>query len=460
MNSPTTDLAAARRRLAITALALAAAWPASAATWYTVKDLGALPGDANSVATGINNHGDVVGWSNGPDGYRGFIYTAGEGMRPLTGLPARPRAFPRDLNDLGDIVGTADAGGVDLGHAVRWRAGVPQDLGALPDGPYSAGWGINSQGDVVGESSAQVNGINVVHAFLYTDATGMVDLSPASDAAVAHDINDSGQIAGYRTSAGGYHAFRWQAGMFKDLGVLLGMAHSFGFAIEAGGAVAGSSASASGNAEHLFRFTDAQGLKDLGGSGQHNQAWGINTSLTVVGQLGQSSARAFVHDDAEGLRNLNDLIDKSRGWVLQVASDINDAGQIVGHGFNNFDGATHAVLLTPTTKRPPECSFHCLRSKKITLSGALVNGTARVEAKVLVKDELGQPVADAMVSAAWTLPDGSVHDRIAWTGAKGRASFDTTGTPGTYRLQVSAITKSLYTFNPARSTLAGTVTVP
>jgi len=447
-------------RLAAASFALAAALPASAATWYQVTDLGQLPGDTDSLATGLNNHGDVVGWSNGPSGYRGFVFSASGGMRSLPGLPTRPRAFPRDINDMGDIVGTADAGGVDLGHAVRWRSGVPQDLGALPNGPYSAGWGINNLGDVAGESYAQVNGINVVHAFVYTDSTGMVDLTPTSDGAVAHDINDNGQVAGYRGAAGGYHAFRWQGGVFEDLGVLPGMAHSFGFAIEAGGAVAGSSKSASGNTERLARYTDANGLQDLGGSGQHNQAWGINAALTTVGQLGQSSARAFVQNDSEGLRNLNDLVDKSQGWVLQVAADINDAGQIVGHAYNNFDGHTHAVLLTPTTKRPPECSTHCLRSKKAALSGALVNGVARVDAKVLVKDELGQPVNEAMVSATWSLPDGSTRDQVSWTNAKGRAAFDTSGTPGSYRLDVSGIVKSLYTFNPSKSVLTGSVTVP
>jgi probable HAF family extracellular repeat protein len=454
-----TPLAApARVALAVALLGLAAA-PAIGTTWYTVQDLGALPGDTGSVATGLNNHGDVVGWSSGPGGYRGFVYTAGGGMVPLAGLPGRPRSFPRDINDQGDIVGTVDAGGVDPGHAVRWRGGVPQDLGTLPSGPYSAGWGINNLGDVVGESSTQVNGINVTHAFLYTDNAGMVDLTPAADSAVAHDINDAGQVAGYRAGSS-YHAFRWQAGQLLDLGVLPGMAHSFGFAIEPGGGVAGSSKSASGNSEHVARFTDALGLQDLGGSGEHNQAWGINGALTVVGQLGQSGARAFVHSDAEGLRQLNELIDRSRGWVLQSAFDINEAGQIAGYGFNNFTQATHAVLLTPTTKRPPECSLHCLRARSVKLSGRLVDGTAQITGKVAVKDEHGVPVGDAMVAATWTHPDGHTEDHVGWTNDKGKATFSTTGPAGTWRLEVVNIVKSLYTFNPKKSVLSGSVTVP
>ena len=457
MNKPL-PLAPLRPVLAASLLALSAG-AATAATWYTVQDLGALPGDTDSIATGLNNQGDVVGWSNGPNGYRGFVYTAAGGMVALPGLADRPRAFPRDINDVGDIVGTADKGGVDLGHAVRWRGGVPQDLGTLPNGPYSAGWGINNAGDVAGSSWTQVNGINLEHAFLFTDATGMVDLTPGGSDSYAHDVNDAGQVTGYRI-VGGYHAFRWQGGAFQDLGVLPGMAHSFGFAIEPGGSVAGSSSSASGNSERIMRYTDANGMQDLGGSGEHNQAWGINSSLVVVGQLGNSAARAFVHTDAEGLRNLNDLIDKSRGWLLQTAFDVNESGQIAGRAFNNFDGRGHAVLLTPTSKKPPECSMRCLRSKRVDLKGRLVGGQAQVEGKVLVKDENGTPIPEAMVGVTWTLPDGSPQDQFSWTNAKGLAPINATGPAGTYQATVTSLYKSLYTFNPKKSVLTGKVSVP
>ena len=179
-----------------------------------------------------------------------------------------------------------------------------------------------------------------------------------------------------------------------------------------------------------------------------------------MGQLGNSAARAFVHTDAEGLRNLNDLIDKSRGWVLQTAFDVNDSGQIVGYGYNNFDGNAHAVLLTPTTKKPPECTLQCLRSKRIQLKGRLSGGQAVVTGKVLVKDESGTPVAEALVSVTWTLPDGTPHNQYAWTNAKGLAAIDTTGPAGTYQAEVIGIYKSLYTFNPKKSLLTASVTVP
>ena len=147
----------------------AAADPAS----YVVQDLGVLPGNSSSIAFGINKKGDVVGWSMGPDGTSAFVYTDADGIVQLPGLPDRPRTIARDINDLGDVVGTANAGGVDLGHAVLWTNGVVRDLGTLGTGSYSDGWAVNNNGQVVG--SSYTNGASFgVHGFLYTQARGMV----------------------------------------------------------------------------------------------------------------------------------------------------------------------------------------------------------------------------------------------------------------------------------------------
>jgi hypothetical protein len=79
---------------------------------------------------------------------------------------------------------------------------------------------------------------------------------------------------------------------------------------------------------------------------------------------------------------------------------------------------------------------------------------------VLVKDEDGTPVPEAMVTVTWTLPDGTPHNQFAWTNAKGLAAIDTAGPAGTYQAEVIGIYKSLYTFNPKKSVLTASVTVP
>jgi probable HAF family extracellular repeat protein len=422
-----------------------------------VQDLGALPGDTSSVATAINANGDVVGWSTGPTGSRAFVYTDLGGLVALPGLPNRPLSVARDINDAGDIVGSANAGGTDLGHAVLWSGGSVQDLGTLGTGSYSEARALNNLGQIVGTSHTSGGNMLGVHAFLYTQAAGLRDLTPGADEGVATDINDAGQVTGYKTAFGGYHAFRWQAGAgFVDLGVLAGFAHSFGSAINGPGQVAGNSTSASGNSERLFRYTDGVGLQDLGGSGEHNASWGINAVGDVVGCSGQSMQRALRYTDEAGLEDLNTLIDPSLGWVLLCAFDINDAGRIAGYAFNNFTGATHAVRLQPLNTPPPECTFNCLRSTSIVLRSQ----RRGVDGQVTVQDENGGSIAQAMVVGRWTYPDGSTFDQYVWTRTTGQARFATaSGQQGLYTLTVVNIVLSLYTFNPNESVLSKSIIV-
>jgi probable HAF family extracellular repeat protein len=422
---------------------------------YLVQDLGVLAGDSSSVAWGINENGDVVGWSSGPGGLRAFVRTDGGAMVALPGLPSRPQTYARSINDAGDIVGTATAGGTDLGHAVLWRSGVIQDLGTLGTGAFSEAWAINNFGQIVGRSYTAGGSFLGIHGFIYTKADGLRDLTPGSDGGAALGINDAGEVTGYKTALGGYHAFRWHAGSFVDLGVLPGFAHSFGWAINALGQVAGNSTSATGNSERLIRFTDGTGLQDLGGTGEHNAAFGINILGHVVGCRGQSAQRAVRYTDETGLQDLNALIDPSLGWVLLCAHDINDAGQIAGYAFNNYTGLTHAVRLEPAATPPPTCTFNCLRSTKIVVR----RRRSVVEGRVTVQDENGAPIAHALVLARWTRPDGSTDDQYVSTRAKGVARFTTPAETGSYTLTVLSIALTGYTFDPSKSVLTGSITI-
>jgi probable HAF family extracellular repeat protein len=302
--------------------------PARGATpAYTVQDLGTLPGDYASVAMGINQRGDVVGWSQGPAGARAFVYTDATGMTALPAPAGRPVTTARAISADGVVVGTASVGGTDIGHAVRWKAGVALDLGTLGTGLFSEARSVNGDGVVVGTTYTDWGSLLGIHAFRYTDESGMLDLTPGADSGHAEGINDAGQITGWRNG----RAFRLTGTTFTDLGVPVGFAQSFGFAINASGQVAGHVVNGYGNAERIFRYADGV-MTILGGVGEFNRAWGINAAGDVVGEGLPASGfkQGFVYTDANGMRGLNQLIDPASGWFILGASGINDSGQIVG----------------------------------------------------------------------------------------------------------------------------------
>ena len=302
---------------------------AVAAPTYLVQDLGTLPGDVSSVAMGINEAGDVVGWSVRPNGdTRAFLYTDETGMTALPAPAGRPLTWARAVSDTRTVVGTASPGLPDIGRAVRWQNGTALDLGALGTGLFSEGRGVNDAGVAVGMSYTNGGELFGIHGFRFDDASGLVDLTPGTVGSRAEAINDGGQITGWSNS----RAFRLTGPTLTDLGVPEGFAFSFGSAINESGQVAGHVVTASGNSERVFRYTDGAGMVLIGGVGEFNRAFGINNAGHVVGQ-GRSAAGlkgGFVFTDATGMRQLNGLIDPAAGWFIFGAGDINDAGQIAG----------------------------------------------------------------------------------------------------------------------------------
>lgn len=312
---------------------------------YILRDLGTLPGDGSSIAWGINASGDVVGWS-GVSPTRAFFYRDGLGMVPLAGLPGQTSTLARAINDAGVVVGSGWGSGLAR-HAIRWTGGVAEDLGVLAGD--SEGWGVNRAGTTVGSSPGL--GDFAPHAFAHSDGEGMVDITPAWTAC-AYDVNDAGQIAG-SASAG---AFLWSPGTGPQaLGILDDFAFSHAQALNISGQVAGDVLSATGSRQRVIRYTPGLGLVNLGGVGEVNVAWGINAQGSVVGEGRPTSGlkRAFLYTDAAGLRSLNELVDASPQWFLLLATDINDAGQIVGYGFDNVTAQSRAFRLDPVTPVGP-----------------------------------------------------------------------------------------------------------
>jgi probable HAF family extracellular repeat protein len=188
------------------------------------RDLGTLPGHSASVANGLNNAGDVVGASFGPNGMRAVLWDKKTGVRDLGTLAGTTESQAFAINNSGDIVGSSGKAGSARAFLWTKQAGM-QDLGVLPGDVQSMAYGLNNRGDVVGFSQGPTG----THAFLWSKQDGMRNLGAlgGGNRSVAQDISQNGIVVGISKSivAGSHQsarAFVWSAATgIRDLNDLI-----------------------------------------------------------------------------------------------------------------------------------------------------------------------------------------------------------------------------------------------
>ena len=169
------------------------------------------PCAAEGQATGINERGQVVGWSQDSSGvHRPFLYQDGQ-LHDL-GIYPGEHVQPVAINQRGQVAGTHSGYGPAGFHqgAFLWDGGIVQDLGSL--GPAIGVTAMNGRGDVVGWSGAN---FLTSHAFVWRNGV-MYDLGfgPAGgDYSQAVAINARGEVIGLSTTTQwprSVHAILWR----------------------------------------------------------------------------------------------------------------------------------------------------------------------------------------------------------------------------------------------------------
>ncbi len=187
--------------------------------------------DAGQVSLrAINNKGHIIGWidtfhqvqPNQPprETRKSFLWSEGKLMDIMAPDGGKFQAY--DLNDMGQVIGTADSG--EWSHAWLWQNGRMSDLGTL--GRYSTPHAINVAGQVVGTSASDEQkreDDNPVHGFLWEGGT-MINLDGTSETRESRPlaINAHGQIVGQLDIKDGpIYGFLWQDGKMHDLNELV-----------------------------------------------------------------------------------------------------------------------------------------------------------------------------------------------------------------------------------------------
>lgn len=534
---------------------------------YVVDVIPLLPGELANYATGINNHGQIVGARAGilgtPFGF-GWLYTDAGGLVDLN-TSYNWFATPNDINDHGVILSGTQI--FDLATT------TVTDVGLSGPANYNAvgGVAINNAGQIVGSATLRSSSLNIVAAFRYTPGTGWEYISGTSRYTVVNDINNRGDI-GWGELGGGIY--------FDGLGNF-----ALGSLLDPATAAAGWVITGNGcllNDQRVVAtfgrntVTAQTGAVLLTPSGQlpppaaptnltataHpatssqpyvsiNLAWtnsdvrltstyqlerrtsgqatwisiplvppGMSTfhqdttvapattydyRVRAVGVAGPGpwSAIATATSPATALdttppevailtptngANVSGIVSVSAQatdnvgvetleigyWNQYLGQDITLGSATNGSLTVNWDTrsltpATYTVWAVATDGvrnwKRAEISVNVARAgnslkvSSLTLSSSASGNKFAVTARARVIDAANRAVSGARVNVSWTKPMGVTTTQNATTDSSGVATFNTSGGQGTYRIRVTNVSKTGYTFDTARSVLSNSLVI-
>lgn len=262
---------------------------------FTILD---VPGATSTVATGINDVGQIVGNYTDASGNHGFV-KAGSVYTPLD-QPGEVGG----VNNAGQIVGVTSDGGLTSSFL---KDGTSYTLFRVPPEPiyphlYDRANGINDAGEIVGATDFMTDtALSYWTSGPNSAAWSVFGQSGLNSISTAWDINNAGQIVGHICENLSCHGY-----LVVD---------------------------------NVFSTFDVAGVTEFG----QTYAFGINDLGQIVGQFSVdlfAPVHGFLKDGASYTQL--DVPDATR----TVPRGINDAGSIVGY-FQNASGTTHGFLATP-----------------------------------------------------------------------------------------------------------------
>jgi probable HAF family extracellular repeat protein len=272
----------------------------------------------------INNNGDMVGYVYTPTG-SGYSAVYQDGKEIRLGTFGGSYTSISDINNLGQVIGVSEypvAIGEDSGkeRPFLWENGQMKEI-VSPVGEIASFGAMNDHGQMIG--SSRVAGAYDWHAI--TVDNGVVhDLGDSQ----LKDINNSGQIVGYKSA----HPYTWENFVPKKLPIIAGRSGGMANAINAHGDIVGRIYEEEPELDHRL-FEEYQ--------------------YEVLTAAYASQATLWRNGDFIVLSNLF----ADEGYILSDAYAINDRGEILVRGTDKNKKDFHIYRIQLPENIPPQLHF-------------------------------------------------------------------------------------------------------
>ena len=184
-----------------------------------MMNIGSMGGDL-SLATGINNEGQVAGLATTPkDTVRGFVWQNGKTID--LGALGGQNSIATGINNKGQVVGLAETASGEA-HAFVWKDGSMKDISADCPGVFSSVSAINDNSDMAGYFTEDGE---TVQSFVLSGGKSRALPTLGGDFTIAVAVSKT-HVVGFGTIEKGdeadVHGFVWERSGIRDIGTLGG----------------------------------------------------------------------------------------------------------------------------------------------------------------------------------------------------------------------------------------------